>query len=125
MAAAPSGSGEQVAGLRADLREAGYTVAGLDDLLGPSAGGALVGGQRLPADRLTRGNARPPAVLVRLLVLGLPVAADAVAAVLPRTGLAGVLEMGLSAKPPVVRLSVCVTCARMPMSGTIGGSPPT
>lgn len=95
MAAAPSGSGEQVAGLRADLREAGYTVAGLDDLLGPSAGGALVGGQRLPADRLTRGNARPPAVLVRLLVLGLPVAADAVAAVLPRTGLAGVLEMGL------------------------------
>ncbi len=94
-APAPRGSAEQLAGLRADLMDAGYTVAGLDDLLGPSAAGALAGGQRLPADRLTRDSTAAAAVLVRLLVLGLPVAAGPLGAALPRTGLAGVVSMGL------------------------------
>jgi len=96
VAAAPSGSAEQLAGLRADLLEAGYTIAGLDDLLGPATGGALADGHRLPADLLTRNNTATPAVLVRLFVLGLPVAADALGRLLPRTGLAGVVEMGLA-----------------------------
>lgn len=85
-----------MAGLRADLLEAGYTVAGLDDLLGPSVGGALAGGQRLPADRQTRDNTAAAAMVLRLFVLGLPVAVAALARVLPRTGLAGVVEMGLA-----------------------------
>ncbi len=96
MADAPRGSVEQLDGLRADLVEAVYTVSELDDLLGPSAGGALAGGQRMPADRLTRDSAEPAAVLLRLFVLGLCVEVDRISSVLPRTGLAGLVAMGLA-----------------------------
>lgn len=92
---APQGTSEQVARLREDLLEAGYTVAGLNDLLGPVASGALLGGQRLPADRLTRDISAAPAVLVRLFVLGLPVTTGACAAALPRTGVPGAVALGL------------------------------
>jgi len=95
VADAPRGTVDEFAGLRADILEAGYTVAGLDDLLGPSAGGALAGGQRMPADRLTRDSAEPAAVLLRLFVLGLSVEVERFAGVLPRTGLAGLVAMGL------------------------------
>ncbi|QFG67602.1 DUF7059 domain-containing protein [Ornithinimicrobium pratense] len=85
-----------LAGLREDLREAAYTVDGLDHLLGPVASGALYREQPLPATRATAAvGGQPAACLLRCFVLGLPVDAPDLAAALPRTGTGGLLELGL------------------------------
>lgn len=91
----PAGGAEQVAALRSDLAQAAFTVDHLAELSGSMAGGALRAGQRLPADLATRGSTDSAAVLLRLLVLGLPVSAAEVERALPRTGVAGAVALGL------------------------------
>ncbi|MGB3827795.1 MAG: SAM-dependent methyltransferase, partial [Ornithinimicrobium sp.] len=100
VAAAPAGRADQLADLRADLAQAGFTVDHVGELLGPMAGGALSSGQRRPADLATRGSLDPAAVLLRLFVLGLPVATADLASALPRTGVAGALALGLVREGP-------------------------
>ncbi len=85
-----------VTALREDLLEVGWTVERVGEVLGPRAGAALHREQLLPADLATRGSDDPAAVLVRLLVLGRPVAATRLDAALPRTGAAGLRRLGLA-----------------------------
>ncbi len=94
--AVPAGAADRLDDLRADLLHADYTVDHVGELLGPMAGSALAGGQRLPADRATRGSHDPAATLLRLLVLGLPVPAADVARALPRTSVDGAVALGLA-----------------------------
>nr|WP_238154350.1 MULTISPECIES: methyltransferase [unclassified Ornithinimicrobium] len=85
-----------LAGLREDLRRAAYTVEGLDGLLGPVAASALHREQPLPATRATEGTAGgAAATLVRCFVLGLPVGSLDLEVALPRTGVGGLLGLGL------------------------------
>lgn len=85
-----------LAGLREDLREAAYTVEGLDGLLGPVASAALHREQPLPAHRATETvGGEPVACLLRCFVLGQPVSEAHLAAALPRTGVDGLLALGL------------------------------
>ncbi len=93
--AVPSGTADQLADLRADLGEVGYTSEGLTELLGPLASAALHRDQPLPAQRVLEASRAPAALLVRLLVLGLPVPAAELVDALPRTGLEGLLALGL------------------------------
>lgn len=81
--------------LRADLAEAGYAVETLADLLGPAAGAALHRDQPLPARRALAGRDEPAAVLARVFVLGEGVPGALLDAVLPRTGLDGLRDLGL------------------------------
>lgn len=85
--------------LRSDLTAAAYTVDHVDGLLGPVAAAALARAQALPALRATDPDAPagsdPAAVLTRLFVLGAPVRARALAAALPRLGVAGARRLGL------------------------------
>lgn len=67
----PQGSG--LARLGELLTEAGYTVEGIGERLGERASSALHREQRLPADLATHDASDPPALLTRLLALGLPV----------------------------------------------------
>lgn len=93
---APAGSPEELAALRADLTEAGYTTEHLAELLGPLASAALHREQPLAARRILRDSDDPAAVLVRLLVLGEVVEAEEVAAALPVTGGEGAIRLGLA-----------------------------
>jgi SAM-dependent methyltransferase len=84
--------------LRADLALAGFTVPGVEDLLGPLAAAALHREEPVPAllvtdEPTTAGD--PRAALVRAFVLGVPVAADRLAAALPTLGVAGARRLGL------------------------------
>lgn len=89
-------SPDLVAALRADLRAAGYTYAGVEELLGPVASAALHREQPLPATRATDGAAGgPAATLVRCFVLGLPADSYDLEVALPRTGAGGLLGLGL------------------------------
>jgi SAM-dependent methyltransferase len=81
--------------LRADLEDAGFTVDGLDALLGPVATSALRRQQGVPASRVLRSRTRPAAVLARLFLLGEPVLRRAVDVALPRLGAAGAARCGL------------------------------
>ena len=64
-------SAHLVAGLRADLEAARYTVDGVGDLLGDVASGALDREQAVPARRVLAGAAGDPrAALARLFLLG-------------------------------------------------------
>lgn len=81
--------------LRADLVAAGYTAAGVRDLLGPLAAAALGREQTLPAQRVTGATTAPVATLVRLFTLGDPVDAGEVTLALPTLGLPGAIELGL------------------------------
>jgi len=86
--------------LRADLAAAGFTVPGVEDLLGPLAAAALHREEPVPALLATGAPgaaADPRAVLVRAFVLGVPVAADRLAAALPAVGVAGARRLGLVA----------------------------
>lgn len=85
-----------VDGLREDLLAADYTVEGTGALLGATAAAALHRDQQLPADLVTRDSAEPAAALVRLFVLARPVAPRRLDAALPRTGSAGLVELGLA-----------------------------
>nr|WP_129339695.1 methyltransferase [Cellulomonas endophytica] len=83
------------AALRADLADAGYTVDGVEELLGPVAASALHRGEAVPALRATDGRDEPVATLVRSFLLGEAVPVAAVAAALPRLGVAGAAAAGL------------------------------
>jgi SAM-dependent methyltransferase len=79
--------------LRADL--AGWTVDAVTDLVGPVAHAALAREQVLPVLRATEGRPEPVATLLRLLVLGRPVARADVDRALPRLGTDGAQHLGL------------------------------
>ena len=115
----PVVSADLIARLREDLRRAGYTVEGMGDLLGPVASAALHREQPLPADRATASAAAgPAATLLRCFVLGLPVGSLDLEVALPRTGVGGLLGLGLvrrsadGAGGPGVRLQA--TCDLRP-----------
>lgn len=61
--------------VREHFARAGYTVAGVRELLGPMAGGALARDEIVPALRATRGGS-PLETLTRLFWLQVPTAAD-------------------------------------------------
>ena len=87
--------------LAADLRSAGYTTAGVADLLGEQAEAAMDRGVWWPAERATRDGG-PLGVLVRLFLLGGTETHDDVARALPGSSVDalianGVLEPGVSA----------------------------
>ena len=84
-----------VPALRADLVAAGYTVAGVTELLGPMATAALDRDQALPAQRVTGASNAPGATLVRLFALGDPVDVAEAAAALPTLGVEGAVALGL------------------------------
>lgn len=83
------------AALAADLRDAGFTSAGLREAWGTVADTAIARGLRSPALRALGDDARPLAVLGRLLMLGMPQPAAAVTSALPRTGPEGLALLGL------------------------------
>jgi hypothetical protein len=81
--------------LSGDLRDAGFTSAGLRGAWGPTADIAIVRGLRRPAVRALRERTDPLAVLGRLFVLGMTQAIDAVASAVPAAGVAGLVRLGL------------------------------
>lgn len=85
-----------VAALRADLSAAGFTVPGVEDLLGPVASAALHREEPVPALLATTGD-DPRAALVRAFVLGVPVERAALARALPSLGVVGAERLGLVA----------------------------
>ena len=102
-------SPESVARLAADLAAAGFTVAGIEALWERGAesesthpGAALRRGHRVPALRALDRVTDAPALttLVRLFVLGVPVASAALDAALPTLGATGAEALGLVAADP-------------------------
>ena len=81
--------------LRADLTSAGFTVAGLEELLGPVASAALHREQRVPALRAAAADPGPAATLLRAFVLGDHVTRGELDAALPALGSAGAEHLGL------------------------------
>ncbi|HEY5554706.1 MAG TPA: SAM-dependent methyltransferase, partial [Cellulomonas sp.] len=89
--------------LRRDLAGAGYTVDGVEDLLGPVASAALHREEPVPALRATldvtgvRADPRadPRAVLVRAFVLGVEVPRAALERAFGTLGVAGAERLGL------------------------------
>jgi SAM-dependent methyltransferase len=96
--------------LRADLEVSGYTVSGVEDLLGPVAAAALHREEPVPALRVTTAVAAlagtvggPPAgttdaaraALVRLFVLGADVPRSALESAFARLGVDGAARLGL------------------------------
>lgn len=81
--------------LRADLTDATFTVAGVEELLGPVASAALHREEPVPALRAT-GSARSVlATLVRAFVLGMPVTRGQLGRALPTLGAGGAERLGL------------------------------
>lgn len=93
---APLGTVDELAALRADLTDAGFTTDHLAELLGPVASAALHRDQPLTARRVLLESQDPAGALVRLLVLGEAVSAQEVSAALPRTGVEGAIQLGLA-----------------------------
>lgn len=85
-----------VQALRDDLVAAAYTVAGVEELLGPLATNALRREQTLPAQRVTGGSDTPVATLVRLFALGDPVDVREVARALPTLGVSGAIALRIA-----------------------------
>jgi len=83
--------------LRGDLAASGFTVGGVDELLGPVASDALHREERVPALRATAGRDEPAAALTRAFVLGVPVPRRALERALPTVGVAGAARLGLVA----------------------------
>ncbi|MCB7135263.1 DUF7059 domain-containing protein [Cellulosimicrobium marinum] len=86
--------------LHADLAGAGFTVDGVEDVLGPVAAAALHREQAAPARRVLRERAatsadHPAAALAALFLLGDPVPRRALDAALARTGTDGAQRLGL------------------------------
>src|SRR5690606_14278475 len=83
--------------LRTDLTGAAYTVAAVQDLLGPVAAAALHREQVVPALRALRlaKSPAPVSTLVRLFLLGREVRRRELDAALPRTGTDGAHRLGL------------------------------
>ena len=84
-------------GLAADLRDAGYTGEALRDAGGDAADDAIARGLRRPADRALGARDDALTVLGRLFTLGMPQPAASVAHALPRTGVDGLVRLGLAA----------------------------
>ena len=87
---------DAVAALAADLADAHYRVDDVEHLLGPVAAAALHRGRRAPAIRVL--DAVSPthlATLVRLFLLGQHVDAGLLDDALPRTGVAGAVELAV------------------------------
>lgn len=118
MPKAPRLTAKQASLLRADLAQSGWGVESVEALLGPVAAAALQRELRAPALRVVRralvagagaastsSAANAPqdgdvagykvAVLTALFMLGEPVGAAALETALPRTGVAGALDIGL------------------------------
>jgi methylase of polypeptide subunit release factors len=100
-----------VESLRSDLTDAGYTVEGMNDVLGPVASAALRREQTVPGELGTRGSRNPAAVLTRLFPLAVPVDIADVDSALPRTRAAGLAGLGLAA---IVGSQVRATCDLRP-----------
>ncbi|WP_413451494.1 methyltransferase [Georgenia phoenicis] len=81
-------------GLRSDLA-AGYTLAAVQEALGPVAAAALQREEPVAARRATEGASDPAAVLARLFLLGEPITRTALDTALPRTTTAGATAVGL------------------------------
>lgn len=81
--------------LRKDLRSAGFTVDGVNSLLGDQASSALLRNERTPAVRVARENKSILSVLTRLFVLWDVVDSEDVARALPQFGLDGLQLLGL------------------------------
>ncbi|KRA25178.1 SAM-dependent methyltransferase [Microbacterium sp. Root61] len=79
-----------------DLRAVDFTSAALRQQWGPVADDAIVRGLRAVALRALGTQQDARAVLARLFVLGIPQSAAAVAAALPRTGVAGLQALGVA-----------------------------
>lgn len=102
-----------IAALVADLAHADFTVGAIEALWGGGAaaesthpGAALRRGHRVPALRALDHATNAPTLttLVRLFVLGVPVASAALVEALPTLALAGAVELGLVvADGPTVR----------------------
>lgn len=89
---------ELLSRLRRDLESASFTVESLGRLWGDEAAAALFRGHRVAARRAAASRTaegEPLAVLGTAFVLGLPVSVDALAAALPRLGVAGAIALGL------------------------------
>lgn len=84
------------AALRADLEAAGYTAAAVRASWGPLPDDAIAHGLTAPAIAALGTRDDPLAVLARLLFLGVPTEADAVASALSATGTAGLVALGLA-----------------------------
>jgi methylase of polypeptide subunit release factors len=81
--------------LRDDLRQARFTVEGIEDFLGPLAARALDREQTIPALRVTQERPGPLATLVRLLTLGDAVDEDRAEEAFPTLTVAGATRLGL------------------------------
>lgn len=86
---------ELIAALRQDLRSAGYTVEGVEEVLGPVAAAALHREHTVPAFARLLGNSTPVAVLTWLFALGQDTERGVLDQALPTVGAAGLLELGL------------------------------
>ncbi|WP_264029418.1 methyltransferase [Cellulosimicrobium sp. SH8] len=92
----PAELGAAAATLRADLAAAGFTVDGVERVLGPVASAALHREQAVPARRALRGrDDDPTAALAALFLLGDDVPRAALDAALGSTGVDGARRLGL------------------------------
>ncbi|GAA1976689.1 methyltransferase [Isoptericola halotolerans] len=91
----PAATGPAVAALRAALETTGFTVDGVEELLGETASGALHREQTLPARRAAAGSDDPRATLAALFLLGVDVARAALDRALPGVGADGAVGLGL------------------------------
>ncbi|PRZ09493.1 methyltransferase family protein [Isoptericola sp. CG 20/1183] len=94
-APAPSGDLGQVEALRSALESSGFTVDGVEDLLGDVASAALHREQALPARRVVAGLDDARATLTALFLLGDDVSRAALDAALPGVGADGAARLGL------------------------------
>ncbi|WP_144681828.1 methyltransferase [Cellulosimicrobium sp. TH-20] len=96
---APADLAAAAATLREDLAAAGFTVDGVERVLGPVASAALHREQAVPARRALRDRGRegadPTAALAALFLLGDAVPRRALDAALGRTGVDGARRLGL------------------------------
>uniref|UniRef100_UPI00289EF728 DUF7059 domain-containing protein n=1 Tax=Arthrobacter sp. TaxID=1667 RepID=UPI00289EF728 len=104
-----------LAGLAADLQDAGYTVDGVAAFLGEEASAALGRDQVVPALLVCRAatataDPEPLAAAVQLWLIGGSVDPARLDAAFPRTGAAGLRELGLAetdpATPELLRAAV-------------------
>ncbi|MCL2795267.1 MAG: methyltransferase [Microbacteriaceae bacterium] len=96
----PTLDADLIAGLRADLAAADFTVDTVRGLWSDAAGGALSRSHRLPAQRelassRAAGEIAPAGTLAWAFVLGLAVGADELDAALPTLGADGAAALGL------------------------------
>ncbi|MFV2143634.1 MULTISPECIES: DUF7059 domain-containing protein [Isoptericola] len=94
-APAPSGDTGQVEALRSALETSGFTVDGVEDLLGDVASAALHREQPLPARRVVAGLHDARATLTSLFLLGDDVSRAALDGALPGVGADGAARLGL------------------------------